>query len=99
MVKAKINTKGNLMFSPKDAQDMAKQFVDSLPPGLKSINQQFEDHLRQFLQSWFSKMSLVTREEFDIQAQVLAKTRQKLEKLEAKLEVLEALLPPENPPS
>jgi hypothetical protein len=84
------------MFTPKDAQDMAKQFVDSLPPGLKSLNQQFEEHLRQFLQSWFSKMSLVTREEFDIQTQVLTKTRQKLEQLEAKLASLEARLPPED---
>ena len=70
------------MFSPKDAQEIAKQFVDSLPPV----------QLREFLQSWLSKMSLVTREEFDIQTQVLAKTRQKLELLEAKLAKLEAHL-------
>lgn len=70
------------MFSPKDAQEIAKQFVDSLPPV----------QLREFLQSWLSKMSLVTREEFDIQTQVLTKTRQKLELLEAKLTLLEAQL-------
>jgi BMFP domain-containing protein YqiC len=40
----------------------------------------------------FSKLDLVTREEFDIQAQVLAKTRAKLETLEARVAELEAQL-------
>ena len=40
----------------------------------------------------FSKLDLVTREEFDIQAQVLAKTRAKLEALEARVAQLEARL-------
>lgn len=40
----------------------------------------------------FSKLDLVTREEFDIQAQVLAKTRAKLEALEARVAALEAQL-------
>jgi BMFP domain-containing protein YqiC len=37
----------------------------------------------------FQKMDLVTREEFDLQAKVLAKTREKLEALEAKVATLE----------
>ena len=37
----------------------------------------------------FQKMDLITRQEFDIQVQVLAKTREKLEALEAKLALLE----------
>jgi BMFP domain-containing protein YqiC len=37
----------------------------------------------------FQKMDLVTREEFELQAKVLAKTREKLEALEAKVEALE----------
>ena len=40
----------------------------------------------------FAKLDLVTREEFDIQAQVLAKTRAKLEALEARVAALEASL-------
>jgi BMFP domain-containing protein YqiC len=40
----------------------------------------------------FSKLDLVTREEFDIQSQVLAKTRAKLEALEARVAELEAQL-------
>jgi len=64
---------------------MAKAFFDSLPPGLSSLRQEMENHLEQFLQSCFNNMNLVTREELDIQVQVLAKTRAKLEALEEKL--------------
>lgn len=80
------------MFDPKMAHDMAKQFVDSLPPGLKALNKEIEQQMHQFLQGWFNKMSLVTREEFDTQTQVLAKTRQKLEQLEVALAELEKTL-------
>ena len=77
------------MFDPKLAQDMAKQFVDSLPSGVKAIQQEIENQLRQFLQQSFNKMDLVTREEFDIQTQVLAKTRAKLVALEESVKTLE----------
>ena len=49
-----------------------------------------EKNLRALLQSAFSRLDLVTREEFDIQREVLARTRAKLEALEAKLAELEA---------
>ena len=42
------------------------------------------------LQSQLSKLDLVTREEFDIQTQVLIKTREKLEAMEVRLAALEA---------
>lgn len=80
------------MFDPKLAQDMAKQFVDSLPSGVKAVQQEVENRLRQFLQQSFSKMDLVTREEFDIQTQVLAKTRAKLTALEETVHKLEQQL-------
>lgn len=49
-----------------------------------------EKNLRAVLQSVFSKLDLVTREEFDVQQAVLLKTREKLEALEAKVAALEA---------
>lgn len=85
------------MFSPKLARDMAKQFVDSLSPSFKNINQDIEKQLHQFLQQCFNKMELVTREEFDIQSQVLAKTRAKLEQMEAKVRLLEERLNTKEP--
>lgn len=80
------------MFDPKLAQDMAKQFVDSLPSSVKAVQQEVENRLQQFLQQSFNKMDLVTREEFDIQTQVLAKTRAKLTALEETVHKLEQQL-------
>jgi BMFP domain-containing protein YqiC len=51
-----------------------------------------ERNVKAMMTQGFSKLDLVTREEFDIQAQVLAKTRAKLEELEARVAVLEARL-------
>jgi BMFP domain-containing protein YqiC len=51
-----------------------------------------EKNVKAMLSQGFSKLDLVTREEFDIQAQVLARTRAKLEALEARLTDLEGQL-------
>ncbi len=51
-----------------------------------------EKNMYALLRSVFTKMELVSREEFDVQAEVLVNTRQKLEQLEAKLVALEALI-------
>jgi ubiquinone biosynthesis accessory factor UbiK len=48
-----------------------------------------EKNLRALLQSAFSRLDLVTREEFDVQREVLARTRARLAELEAKLLELE----------
>jgi len=48
-----------------------------------------ESNLRALLQSAFAKLELVTREEFDVQTQVLLKTREQLDRLEQKLNELE----------
>ncbi len=49
-----------------------------------------EKNLRVLMQSAFSRLDLVTREEFDVQREVLARTRAKLAELEAKLAELES---------
>ena len=49
-----------------------------------------ERNMRALLAQGFAKLDLVTREEFDIQAQVLARTREKLAALEARVAELEA---------
>ena len=51
-----------------------------------------EKNVKAMLTQGFSKLDLVTREEFDVQSQVLAKTRAKLEALEARVAELEAQL-------
>lgn len=61
-----------------------KEVVNSSPLG------DIEKNLNALLKSVFTKMELVTREEFEVQAEVLRKTREKLTALEAKLAELEA---------
>lgn len=52
-----------------------------------------ETNLRALLQGIFIKLELVSREEFDVQSQVLSRTRAQLERLEQRLAALEARLP------
>ncbi len=49
-----------------------------------------EQNLKAGLSGWLAKLDLVTREEFDVQAEVLSRTREKLVQLEARLQELEA---------
>ena len=49
-----------------------------------------EKNIDALLKSMFTKMELVTREEFDVQTEVLKRTRQKLEELEKKLSEIES---------
>jgi BMFP domain-containing protein YqiC len=55
-----------------------------------------EKNLRALLQGTFTKLELVSREEFDVQADVLRHTREKLDQMEAKLAELESLLQKNN---
>jgi BMFP domain-containing protein YqiC len=54
-----------------------------------------DKNLRAILMSVFSRLDLVTREEFDVQREVLARTRAKLQELEAKVAEMEASRKPE----
>jgi ubiquinone biosynthesis accessory factor UbiK len=65
---------------------------EALPP-----RQEFENQFRTLLQGAFSRLDLVSREEFDTQMAVLARTRAKVDALEAKLTELETRLAPEKP--
>ncbi len=69
--------------------EMAERLSSTLPPGLKQFQSEMEKNFRAIMQGAFSKMDLVSREEFDVQNAVLARTRQKLEQLEKQLDTLE----------
>ncbi len=70
--------------------ELARRLADSVPEGVRAAGADLERNFRGLLQSGFSRMELVTREEFDVQAGVLARTREKLEALEARLAALES---------
>ncbi|MFZ9037970.1 MAG: accessory factor UbiK family protein [Gammaproteobacteria bacterium] len=60
-----------------------------LPPGLQQTKADFDARLKSLLQQQLANYEMVSREEFDIQARVLARTREKLEAIEARLKELE----------
>lgn len=80
------------MLDPKKLEELAKQIADAIPPGVKNMAEEVEGRAKTVLQSQLSKLDLVTREEFDIQSQVLIRTREKLDAMESRISELEAKL-------
>lgn len=72
--------------------ELSKRLGEILPPGINVLKEDMEKNIRAVLQAAFSKMDLVSREEFEVQARVLQRTREKLETLEKQLAELEAKL-------
>jgi len=82
----------NIMFNAKKIEDIAKQVTDAIPPKFKDIANDIEEKTKVVLQRKLSQLDVVSREEFDVQTQVLIKTRAKLAELEDKLAEIEAKL-------
>ena len=77
------------MFDPKSIDDIATRLSDAIPPGFTNLKEDMEKNFRAILQNALGKMDLVTREEFEVQKGVLAKTRSKLEGLEKRVSEME----------
>lgn len=71
---------------------LASQLSEALPQHLSALKSDFEKNCQHILNKAFSKLDLVTREEFDVQAKVLLRTRKKLEALEQSLKELEHIV-------
>lgn len=80
------------MIDPKKIEQIARQVHESMPKGIREFGEDAEKKIRQVLQAQFSRMDLVNREEFDVQTQVLLRTREKLAVLEQRLAALEGKL-------
>lgn len=65
--------------------EMISSIIEIIPADLEYLKNDFEKHIKTVLAEKLDKMEIVTQEEFDIQKKVLARTRQKLEKLEAQV--------------
>ena len=70
------------MFNTKFIDDLARQISGSISAGVKGMQEDVQKNIHTLLQGALAKLDLVTREEFDAQSQVLARTREKLEQLE-----------------
>jgi len=80
-----------LNFNPKSLDELAARIGKAVEG---SPVKDMEKNVKGLLQSGLLRLDLVTRQEFDTQAQVLAKTREKLERLEVRVAELEARFPP-----
>ncbi len=64
------------MIDPKKIEQIARQVHESMPKGLRDLGEDVEKKIRQALQSQLTRLDLVSREEFDVQTQVLLRTRE-----------------------
>jgi len=71
---------------------LSRQINDLLPRDFTLLKEDLQEQIRALIHDSFRKMDLVTREEFEIQSRVLARTREKLEALEQTVTKLEQTL-------
>ena len=85
------------MFDSKSIDDIANRLANAIPPSFSHLKDDMEKNFHAILQSALARLDLVTREEFEVQKAVLAKTRQKLDTLEQRVAEIErqALKPEE----
>jgi len=69
--------------------DLARRLLESLPAGMRTLQRDIETNFRAVLRANLARLDLVTRDEFDAQARVLERTREKLDALEAQVAALE----------
>ena len=77
------------MIDARVFDDISNTLGKLLPPGVSDMKEDFEQNAKAALQSALGKLDLVTREEFDVQTQVLLNTRKQLKMLEERIALLE----------
>jgi BMFP domain-containing protein YqiC len=77
------------MFNPNTIDEIANRLANAVPSGFGNLKEDMEKNFHAILQSALGKLDLVTREEFEVQKAVLAKTRAKLETLEKQVSDIE----------
>ncbi len=77
------------MFDPKKLESVVRKIQDAMPKPVKDLGNDVEQKIKEVIQSQLAKLDVVNREEFDVQTQVLMRTRQKLKEMEEKIASLE----------
>jgi BMFP domain-containing protein YqiC len=80
--------------NPNSLDDLARRLADAVPPPLRALGRDLEGNFKAVLQAQFVKLDLVSRQEFDVQAALLARSQEKLAALEARVKELEGRLAP-----
>jgi len=82
------------MMDRLDIDQMARRLAALVPPGLADAQKDLRANFRDVLAQGLRRLELVTREEFEVQSQLLARTRAKLDELERRVAELEAAAGP-----
>ncbi|MEW8441860.1 MAG: accessory factor UbiK family protein [Candidatus Thiodiazotropha taylori] len=77
------------MIDSKLIDDLTQRLANTLPAGIQSMQGDVMKNLRAGLESGLARLELVSREEFEVQAAVLSRTREKLKRLEEQVKALE----------
>jgi BMFP domain-containing protein YqiC len=85
------------MESPR-IDDIARRLFEGLPESARTLQRDIESNFRAVLQASLGKLDLTTRQEFEIQTRVLARTRAALAQLEERIAALEKRLAERGPP-
>ena len=80
------------MIDNQTINQLSEKIHALLPPGLQQVKQDFDARLKTLLQQQLANYEMVSRDEFELQARVLQRTREKLEIIEARLQELEKTL-------
>ena len=89
------------MIDLSQLDDLARRLSNLVPAGLRpsdELRDELQQNFKSVLQAGLGKLELVTREEFDVQRAVLARTREKLEALERQLDALAGNAGTDTPP-
>jgi ubiquinone biosynthesis accessory factor UbiK len=78
------------MMDRQDIDKIALRLVSLVPPGVAQAHQDLRTNFQDVLAQGLRRLDLVTREEFEVQSQVLARTRAKVDELERRVAELEA---------
>ncbi|HEY0197227.1 MAG TPA: accessory factor UbiK family protein [Rhodanobacter sp.] len=79
------------MMDRQDIDKIALRLVSLVPPGLAQAQQDLQANFHDVLAQGLRRLDLVTREEFEVQSQLLARTRAKVDELERRVTELEAI--------
>jgi BMFP domain-containing protein YqiC len=77
------------MIDTKTLDEFARRLASALPQNIVGFQQDIEKNLRAGVEGLFQKLDLVTREEYEVQVALLARSRERLQLLEQRIDELE----------
>ncbi len=79
-----------ITLDPKKIEDLVTRLTDMLPESVDNTRVEVQKSIKSGFESVLQSLNVTTREEFDVQTQLLTRTRKRLNELQARLDALEA---------